>query len=127
MWFGVDLLPQPILLIHKKNLDNNKPLINRDNIAKALHKHNPLHHNKVIQISSNIKYVSIQFETSQIMETFSSEPLQINEHHNTTFLPDFRKRQRKQITYTYISFINIPSEAEEDALTHFVEQHAIVV
>ena len=36
------------------------------------------------------------------------------------------KKERKQIHYTYISFLNIPTEAEEEALTHFVEQRATV-
>ena len=43
------------------------------------------------------------------------------------FQPDFRKRQRPPITYTYISFQNVPTEADEDAMTEFVEDHAIVV
>ena len=43
------------------------------------------------------------------------------------FQPGFRKRQRPPITYTYISFQNVPTEADEDAMTEFVEDHAIVV
>ena len=113
--------------IQKELIDNNKPPMNRDEIAQALHKRNLLRQTKVIQISSNIKYLSIQFEISQIMETFCTEPLTINDICSTTFLPDFRKRTRKQIHYTYMSFLNVPSEAEEDALTEFVEQHATVV
>ena len=116
-----------IFHIQKELIDNNKPPINRDDIAQALHKRNLLRQTKVIQILSNIKYLSIQFETSQIMETFCTEPLTINDTYSTTFLPDFRKRTRKQIEPTYISFLNVPSEAEEDALTEFVEQHATVV
>ena len=44
--------------------------IKRKDIAQVLHERNLLHHTKVIQISSNLKYASIQFETSMIMETF---------------------------------------------------------
>ena len=113
--------------IQKELIDNKKPPINRDDIAQALHKRNLLRQTKVIQISSNIKYLSIQFETSQIMETFCREPLTINDTYSTTFLPDFPKRTRKQIDLTYMPLLNVPSEAEEEALTEFVEQHATVV
>ena len=113
--------------IRKELIDNDKPPINRDDIAQALHKRNLLRQTKVIQISSNIKYLSIQFETSQIMERFCTEPLTINDTYSTTFLPDFRKRPHKQIHYTYMSLLNVPSKGEEDALTEFVEQHATVV
>ena len=82
--------------IQKELIDNKKPPINRDDIAQALHKRNLLRQTKVIQISSNIKYLSIQFETSQIMETFCREPLTINDTYSATFLPDFPKRTRKQ-------------------------------
>ena len=90
--------------IKKELIENNKPPINRDDIAQALHKRNLLNQTKVIQISSNIKYLSIQFETSQIMETFCTEPLTMSDTYSTTFLPDFRKRTRKQIHLTYVSF-----------------------
>ena len=116
-----------IFNIQKELIENNKPPINRDDIAQALHQRNLLRQTKVIQISSNIKYLSIEFETSQIMETFCTEQLTINDTYSITFLPDFRKRTRKQIELTYISFLNVPSEAEEDALTEFVEQHATVL
>lgn len=59
--------------IQKAVPDNNK-YINRDDIAKALHKGNLLRHTKVIQISSNMKYISIQFNTSLIMETSAQNP-----------------------------------------------------
>ena len=41
--------------IQKELIDNNKPPMNRDDIAQALHKRNLLRQTKVIQISSNIK------------------------------------------------------------------------
>ena len=95
----------------------NKPPINTDDIAQTLYKTDLLRQTRVIQISFNIKYVSIQFEISQLMETSCTEPLTINDTYSTTFLPDFRKRTCQNIQFTYISFLNIPSEAEEDALT----------
>ena len=61
------------------------------------------------------------------MQTFCTEPLEIKDQFSILFQPDFRKRQRPPITYTYISFQNVPTEADEDAMTEFVEDHAIVV
>ena len=113
--------------IQRDLIDNEKPPINRDDIDQALHTRNLLRQTRVIQIFSNIKYLSIQFETSQLMETFCTEPLTINDTYSITFLPDFRKRTCQNIQFTYISFLNVPSEADEDVLTEFAEQHATVV
>ena len=63
---------------------------------------------------------------STIMETFCSEHLKIQDF-SVQLSPDFRKRTRRYYQYTYISFVNVPSEAEEEAMTDFVKQHAIVV
>ena len=60
------------------------------------------------------------------METFCSEPLKIQDF-SVQFSPDFRKRTRRYYQYTYISFLNVPSEAEEKAMTDFVKQHTTVV
>ena len=111
--------------IQKELLDNNQLSITREHVAEALHNRNLLRQTKVIQVSSNIKYLSIQFNTSQLMETFCTEPLKIRDF-PVTFMPDFRKRPRRQLQYTYISFLNVPSEAEEEALTECVEQHVTV-
>ena len=51
-----------------------------DDIAKALHTRNLLRQTKVIHISSNKKFVSIQFNTSTMMETFCTEPLKIQDY-----------------------------------------------
>ena len=59
------------------------------------------------------------------MKTFCSEPLKIQDF-SVQFLPHFRKCTRRYYQYTYISF-NVPSEAEEKAMTDFVNQHATVV
>ena len=79
-----------------------------------------------MQISSNKKFVSIQFNTSTMMETFCTEPLKIQDY-SVQFKPDFLKRSRVYIEYHYISFLNVPSEADEDAMTDFVKQFATVV
>ena len=47
--------------IQKELIDNNKEPITREDIATALQNRNLLRQTKAIQISSNIKYVSIQF------------------------------------------------------------------
>ena len=116
-----------IYYIQRELINNDKPPINRDDIAQALQKRNLLRQTRVIQIFCNIKYVSIRFETSQLMETFCTEPLTFNDTYSITFLTDFRKRTRRNIQFTYISFLNVPSEAEEDTLNEFVEHHATVV
>lgn len=79
--------------IQRELIDNNQPLINRDDIAEALHKRNLLRQTKVIQISSDIKYISIQFDTSTVTQTFCSETLEIKDRFSILFQPDFRKHQ----------------------------------
>ena len=101
-------------------ISNKKEPINTENIAKSLHQRNLLLQIKVIQISSNIKFISIQFNTSTLMETFCTEPLQVKDY-SVQFLPDFRKRRRIYYGYTYISFLNVPLEAEEEAMTVYVQ------
>ena len=65
--------------IQKEPIDENIAPINCEDVANALHNKNLLRQTRVIQISSNIKYVSITFTTSLIMETLCSEPLQIQD------------------------------------------------
>lgn len=60
------------------------------------------------------------------METFCTKQLQLNDQFSAQFLLDFWKRNRPPVQYTYISFLNVPSEAEEDAMTRFVEQYATI-
>ena len=113
--------------IQKELIDNNQEPITRKDIATALQNRNLLRQTKAIQISSNIKYVSIQFQTSQLMETFCTEPLTLKENFQITLLPDFRKKHRIPIEPTYISFLHVPSEADEESLTQFVQQFATVL
>ena len=61
--------------IQKELIDNKEQPITRENIPKALQNCNLLRQIKTIQISSNIKYASTQFNSSQLMETFCSEQL----------------------------------------------------
>ena len=112
--------------IQEELIANKKTIINSEDIAKSLNQRNLLRQTKVIQMSPNIKYISIQFNTSTLIETFCSEPLQVNDY-SVPFLPDFRKRRRIYYDYTYISFLNVPSEADEEAMTDFVQQNTTVV
>ena len=66
----------------------NQTLISRKDIAAALDKRNILRQTKVTQISSNLKYVLIQFETSMVMQTFCTDPLTVRDY-SITFKPDF--------------------------------------
>ena len=96
----------------------NRETINRKNIAHALHSRTLLRQTKVIQISSNLKYISIQFHTSMLMETFCTNPLTIK---------NFSKRPTRYNEPETISFLNVPSEADEGSMTQFVQQYAVVI
>ena len=102
----------------------NKDPMNRKDIAKALQNRNLLRQTKVIQISSKLKYVSIQFETSMLMETFCTNPLNVK---NIFFKPDFTKRQTHYQEPETISFLNVPSKADKDSMTQFVQQYAVAI
>ena len=112
--------------IQEKLIKETLEPLDYDDIARALHTRNLLCQTKVIQISSNKKFVSIQFNISTMMETFCTEPLK-SQDYSVQFKPDFRKRPRVNIEYEYISFLNVPSEVDEDAMTDFVKQYATVV
>ena len=108
-------------------LQTGEKLINRKDIAEALLKRGVLRQVRAIQISSNIKFVSIGFDTTSTMETFCQESLTLQDNIQAIFLPDFRKKPRRIYKmYTFVSFLNVPSEADEDLLTDFVEQFADV-
>ena len=101
----------------------NKRPINRDDIAKALEKRNLLKHIKTKQISSNIKLVSIEFHSKDIMETFCLERLQVKSY-NIQFLPDHRKSKHNQKKFIKVSLLNVPVERTDEPLTEFLEQFA---
>ena len=107
-------------------IQEKKAAIDRDDIAKALHERNLLRQTKVIQISPNLKYVSIQFHTSMLMETFCTNPLTVK-NFTITFTPDFKKKQRQLCETEVMSFLNVPSEAEKEAVIQFIQPCATVV
>ena len=106
-------------LRHSSQIDtNNKnPRENRENIADILQKQKLIRQAKAIQISLNIKFTPTHFNTSQTMDTFCTDRLTLLDTFQVTFTPGFQKRKPRQIEFTYISFLNVPSEAEESALT----------
>ena len=61
-------------------LNDKKDPMQRKVIAQALHNRNSIRQTKVIQISANLKYISIQFNTSMIMETFCINLLNVKDY-----------------------------------------------
>ena len=98
--------------------------INRDNIAEALAKKYILRQTRTIQLSSNRKFASVEFHTKELMELFCTEPLQIGNHF-IGFRPDAKFIKPKQTHQLLnISFLNVPTEAPDEALTEFLQQYA---
>lgn len=60
------------------------------------------------------------------METFCTNSLNVK-NYTITFKPDFNKRQKRYYETEIISFLNVPSEAEEEAMTQFAQQCAVVL
>ena len=79
---------------------------------------------RTIQLSSNRKFASVEFHTKELMELFCTEPLQIGNHF-IRFRPDakfVKPKQKHQLLN--ISFLNVPTEAPDEALTELLEQYA---
>ena len=110
--------------IQEELLYQKEKPIDRHQIANALSNKNILRQTKTIQISTNLKFASIEFDTPTTMETFCSEPLTITDTYQISFRPDFIKRSRPKKRYTIISFFNIPAEADIQLLNVFLDQFA---
>ena len=104
--------------IYKKEY---KRSLTTDDFAEALLKRGVLRSTITIQISSNQNYISIEFGTKQLMETFCTEPLEIGTF-TITFTPATRKHQKPKLLN--ISFLNVPPETPEDILTEFLNEYA---
>ena len=91
--------------IQETLLKGHEKLVDYEDVAAALAERNLLRLTKTIQISSNKKFLSIQFESKEVMETFCVEPLLIRGF-NIAFRPE-KKFSRKKRLLT-ISFKNIP-------------------
>ena len=61
-----------------------------------------------------------------LMETSCTNPLNVR-NYSITFKPDFRKNQTRYQEPETISPLNVPSEADEDSMTQFVKQYAVVI
>ena len=96
--------------------------IKTEHIAKALDKRDLMKHTITIQIASNGNFVSVEFVTQQIMETFCSEPLSIFGL-NITFHPD-RKKPKPKKRLMNVSLLNIQPETPEQIVTDFLETYA---
>ena len=70
--------------------------------------------------------MSVQFETSMLMETFCTNPLNVR-NFSLTLKPDFTKLQTRYQEAETISFLNLPPEVDEDSMTQFVQQYAVVI
>ena len=79
-------------------LQTGEKLINRKGIAEALLNRGVLRQVQTIQISSNIKFVSVEFDTTSTMETFCQEPLTLQDNFQAIFLP---KKTEKSIKALY--------------------------
>lgn len=100
----------------------NKYIINTDNIANASSKRGVLRNTITIQLSSNRNFVSIEFDTQQIMETFCSQHLVIRGF-NIECYPD-KKKEQSEKRLMNISFLNIPPEILEHLVTDFVNTYS---
>ena len=61
--------------IQHELLHNKEKPIGRDQFAKDLAKRNILRQTKTIQISADLKFISLEFDITTTMETFCQEPL----------------------------------------------------
>ena len=109
---------RPIQNIFRKE---NKRSLNSDDFAEALLKRGVLRNVITIQISSNQNFVSIEFGTKQMMETFCTEPLEIRSF-TITFSPETKKSRKPKLLN--ISFLNVSSETPDDILTEFLNEYA---
>ena len=98
-------------------IQTNEKLNNREDIAEALAKRKIFRQVKMIQTSSNIKFVSIEFDTFTTMETFRLERLSLKDNSLATFI----KSPRNILSST--SWINVPSATDEQLLTDFFDQY----
>ena len=121
---GKKTCPAYIWDIQEELLPNKEKPLDRHQIANALSNKNILRQTKTIQISTNLKFASIEFDTTTTMETFCSEPLTITDTYQISFRPDFIKRYRPKKRYTIISFFRIPAEADIQLLNDFLDQFA---
>ena len=80
---------------------------------------------KTIQISTNLKFLSLEFDSITTKSTFCQEPLNIVDVCSVTFRPGYIKhKQRQPRNYTIVSFFNVPAELDIQLLTDFLDEYA---
>ena len=101
-------------------MKEQKQLLDRNDLAKALSRPDILRTISTIQSFSNKNFVFIEFGTQQLMETFCQEPLRIRD-----FFIHFLHEQKKPRTQNIlnISFLSIPPEMPEEILTEFLKEY----
>ena len=104
--------------------ENHSGPIDRKLIVQALQKRSLLRVTELIQISPNGQFCSIKFTTTQIMSTFCTESLMTSEIKNIVFKPDYKPPQTR--AFTFISFLNVPLETEENEMTRYVKEYCDV-
>ena len=102
--------------------EERKPMISYDNIAKVLYMRGLLRNITTMQIASNKNFVSIEFKTQQLLETFCIEGL-LAKGLNIEFNPD-KKKPPSEKHLLNISFLNIPPETPEHLLKEFLSIYA---
>ena len=85
-------------------LQTGEKLINRKDIAEALLKRGVLRQVQAIQISSNIKFVSIGFDTTSTMETFCQESLTLQDNIKLFSYP-ISEKNREEFTKSTLSLV----------------------
>ena len=101
-------------------MKEQKQLLDRNDLAKALSRPDSLRTIITIQSFSNKNFVFIEFGTQQLMGTFCQEPLRIRD-----FFIHFLHEQKKPRTQNIlnISFLSIPPEMPEEILTEFLKEY----
>ena len=110
--------------IQETLLKGNEKLVDYDDVAAALAERNLLRLTKTIQISSNKKFLSIQFESKEVMETFCLKPLLVKGF-SIGFRPEKKFPRKKRLLN--ISFINIPPGTPHEPVTDFLNEYADIV
>ena len=101
--------------------ENDSDPIDRKLIAQALQKRGLLRVAELTQISPNGRFCYIKFTATQTMSTVCTEPLTISESNIIFFKPDYKPPQTRD--FTFISFLNVPLETEENEMTRYVKEY----
>ena len=110
--------------IQEELLLNNEKPIDRHQIPSTLSNKNILRQRKTIQISTNLKFASIEFHSTTTTKNFCLEPLTITDTYQISFRPDLIKRYWPKKWYIIVSFFNIPAEADMQLLNDFLDEFA---